>query len=259
MSEISDLERRLGDLGRHLDVRTDGIADAVLERIISEQQPDVATAVVDRLIHRRRQRRLMLGLAAALLIATPVAAAILKQWVIGGSKITRVTSLPAPTNRSLSVYGARTSLARAQNDVAFPILQPASDALGSVVEIRSDTTPPGGRVTLLYPPNPRLPALAVGGVGAALTELRATTGRAFFGKMVTQGTTVTTFTLDGEPAIWLSGDPHVIIYHAQDGIDYADTVVLAGNVLLWRRGSLLLRLETNLDLQHARVVADSVQ
>jgi hypothetical protein len=259
MSEISDLERRLEDLGRHLDVRTDGIADAVLEQIISEQQPDLATAVVARLIHRRRQRRLILGLAAALLIATPVAAGVLTQWVIGGSKVTRVASLPAPTSPALSVYGTTTSLERAQDDVSFPILQPASDVLGSPVEIRSDTTPPGGRVTLLYPPNSHLPALAAEGVGAALTELRATTGRAFFGKMVTQGTTVTTFSIHGQPAIWLSGDPHVIIYHAHDGIDYADTVVLAGNVLLWQQGSLLLRLETKLDLEHARVIANSVQ
>jgi hypothetical protein len=178
--------------------------------------------------------------------------------VIGGAAVTRVSALPAASDRTLAVYGMQTSLDEAQRAVSFHLLEPRAGALGQPVEIRSDTTPPGGRVTLLYPPSPRLPELSVGGVGAALTELRATTGRSFFDKMVGKGTTVRTFTIGGQPAIWLGGNPHVIIYHAQDGIDHADTVVLAGNVLLWQRGALLLRLETDLGLAQARAIASGV-
>ncbi len=255
---MTDLERRLQDLAGVLDVPRRDVASIVIEQIIADDQPALADSVMRILVRRQRRRRLLLALVAAIAVAAPVTAAVVRHWTIGGTTITRTGTLPAAASPTLAIFGQPTTIDDAQRTVAFPILRPARSALPDPVEVRAAASPPGGRVTLLYPASATLPALGVPSIGAALTELRATVGPGFFDKMITPGTKLTTFEIDGRPAIWLSGEPHVVIFHTSDGIDQVETVQPAANVLLWQRGSLLLRLESRLELAGALRIARSV-
>ena len=78
------------------------------------------------------------------------------------------------------------------------------------------------------------------------------------GKLAGQATVVEKVTVGGEHGIWAEGAPHGLFYRAPNGDILQDSLRLAGNTLLWERGSLLLRLESNLMKAEALAIAESV-
>jgi hypothetical protein len=69
---------------------------------------------------------------------------------------------------------------------------------------------------------------------------------------------VSAVTVDGERGLWFQGR-HQYAYADRDGNIRSDSVRTAGNVLLWRRGDLLLRLEGARSKQEALRIARSVR
>jgi hypothetical protein len=66
-------------------------------------------------------------------------------------------------------------------------------------------------------------------------------------------------TFDGGPAFWITGQAHRVFYRDKQGTIREETIRLAGNVLLWQRGALTLRLEGALDREEALRIAASLR
>jgi hypothetical protein len=77
--------------------------------------------------------------------------------------------------------------------------------------------------------------------------------------MIAVGTRVIRTHVGGEPAAYLEGAPHEVFFLDAHGSPRTDGVRLAGNVLLWQRGTLTLRIEGARSLRDALAVARSLR
>jgi hypothetical protein len=246
---MPELELALVELGRSIEFPpTPDLAARVRERIAAERAP------------RRRvtlfpgRRALVVALAVlavavgALMAVPGTRAAILEFFGLKGITIERVESLPTvPKNANLANLGERMSLDQARGRVDFEVVVP--EALGEPDEVYYSDFPPGGMVSFVYgsAEEPR----------ALLTQFRASVDEFFF-KKVTAGTEVETVTVGGRPGFYLSGEPHVFGYVDAEGQFRQETVRLVGNVLLWERGDLTLRLEGDITKTDALRIARSM-
>lgn len=136
----------------------------------------------------------------------------------------------------------------------LPLPTPA--ALGDVVSLHLPATAGLVQAVAVYAPSDDLPASPVTGVGAVVVVAEARADAAIFGKMAPPGTTIETFVIDGEPAIWLEGELHEFFVLVGDE-PVADTARLATNTLLWQRGDVLFRLEATISRAEAERIARS--
>jgi hypothetical protein len=97
-------------------------------------------------------------------------------------------------------------------------------------------SPPGGRVSLVYAGPPRV----------LVTEFRGSRTRAFLEKAVGPGTIVERVRVAGAPGAWIAGRAHGFIYADARGVIREEATRLAGNVLVWERGGIVLRVEGRL-------------
>jgi len=228
------------------------------------QTPDVAPVVLARLDEpapRPRWRRRAAAAAAALAVAAgaalavePARSAILDWLGFGSVRIEQRPPRIAPGARL--DLGAPVSLADARAAVAFPVAVPA--ALGDPGAVLLDRDAVGGpRVSLAYAPRPGRPAIAPG-VGILVTQLRARTSTAIV-KAVGPGTTLERLTVGGDPAIFLSGDPHGVVFEPAPGDLVFEEEHRAADVLLVDRpDGVLVRIEGRLDRAEAVRIADSL-
>jgi hypothetical protein len=257
---VNDLEQALRALGREL---------------AYPATPEIVPSVRARLRHQPQRRRLgarravLAAFAGVLLAATGAVAAVpatrhaVLDWLgLRSIRIERVPTQPsAPRPGALGVgldLGRRTTTSGARASVRFPILTPRLLGLGDA-EVYVSSSPPGGRITLLYRARPGLPRAVGSGVGMLITEFRGDQPVDFIEKTLGPGTTAEQLTLQGEPAVWISGQPHVVVFRDADGTIREDTLRLAGNTLLWRRGALLLRIEAHISKAAALRIARSMR
>jgi hypothetical protein len=64
--------------------------------------------------------------------------------------------------------------------------------------------------------------------------------------------------VDGAPAIWVAGSPHVVAVRDPSGQTLVEPARLAGNTLFWNRGDMLVRMESRLSRDEAIRVAESI-
>ena len=62
-------------------------------------------------------------------------------------------------------------------------------------------------------------------------------------------------TVDGERGLFVTGDEHFVMFLDENGAIADEPTYLAGTVLLWNRGPLLLRLEGDLTRAEALELA----
>lgn len=237
------LEERLLALGTALDVPV---------------APDAVPAVLARLParHRRRRRRpagrvLAVAIAAMLLLVgaamavPPSRDAILRTIGLRGVSIKRVPKLPpVPAG---SAKGARLglgepiTLARARRAAGFTALLPA----GATTAAYLAHDVPGGRISMLAGP-------------VLITEFRGT-AQPFIFKLLGPGTTTTATRVNGAQGIYISGAPHEVLFQTSNGEVRSDRVRLAGNVLIWQQGPLIVRIEGTHRLAQALTLARSLR
>ena len=100
--------------------------------------------------------------------------------------------------------------------------------------------------------------LDVPGAGSVLLmEIRGRNNIDLAKKFATPGTRMEGLSVNGNFALWLEGAPHVVTLD-EDGEIRRFTTRLAGNVLIWTRGDLTLRLEGDLTKQRALELARSI-
>ena len=257
---MNDLEHALRALGRELAYpATPEIAPAVRGRLRDQPQPRRFSA----------PRTVVVAFAAALLAATAAVAAVpavrhtVLDWLgLRSVRIERVPTQPtAPRSGAPRVglnLGRRTTMSGARAWVRFPILRPRLAGLGDP-QVYVSSSPPGGRVTLLYTARPGLPLAVGSGVGMLITEFRGDQPAAFIEKTLGPDTTAEQLHLRGEPAVWISGQPHVVVFRDAHGTIREDTLRLAGNTLLWRRSAVLLRIEAHISKAATLRIARSMR
>jgi len=202
---------------------------------------------------------LVLALAATAAIP-PARSAVLRWLGITGVSVTPVKRLPpAPTQAPLHL-GKPTTLAGAQRSTPFRILLPR--ALGEPDQVLVRGTGASRAVTLVYRPRSELRRLrGLSNVGALLTEFRGVS-TPFIEKMVAEASSVRRTNVGAGTGWWLV-NPHVVVVqygHLGRGRVVAEPLRLVrGRVLIWERGELALRLESELPLPVAGRVARSLR
>jgi hypothetical protein len=223
---VTELELRLVELGRGLDVPS---------------ERDVAPRVLERLGQRRPfpWRPLAVALAVivvafAIAFAVPQArSAILRFFHLGGASVVRVETLPPAVERSQAGgLGVPLTRGAAERRVGFKLVVP---------------TPPR-RVYVL---GGSLASVVVRAYGRTVLVSEFSAQPEFMQKLVTGRTKVEHVRVDGEPGLWLEGGSHVLQYFDRSRGFSEEPILIHGNVLLWARGPLTLRLEGKLTKAHA--------
>jgi hypothetical protein len=200
----------------------------------------------------------LLLLAGAAFAALPgVRDAVLDFFGLQGATVERRTTLPsAPPVRPLDL-GARTTLAGAAEKLPFAPLVPADPGEPDAVYVRRGV--PGGELSLAYRPRAGLPRARSTRLGLLVSEFRGDLSPEYAGKIAGQATTVERLRIDGEPAVWVAGAPHLFFYRTPSQPFVENRLRLAQNVLLLQQGRLLVRLEGAFDRQRAVAIARSLR
>jgi len=217
--------------------------------------PDAVPAVLARLPARRRRHRrpagrvLAIAIAAMLLLVgaamavPPSRDAILRAIGLRGVSIKHVPKLPPiPAGSSQAArrgLGERITLAKARRAAGFTAVLPAR---ATAAYLAYDV--PGGRISALVGP-------------VLITEFRGT-AQPFIFKLLDPGTRETPTRVDGKQGIYLSGAPHEVLFQAKNGEVRSDRVRLAGNVLIWQQGPVIVRIEGTHTLGQALTLARSL-
>ena len=155
------------------------------------------------------------------------------------------------------------SVDAASAQVGFTVIVPS--ALGTPDEVYVRTGGPDPQAFLVYKPRPAssaLPAIpqsAQTGVGVLITEVRGSFDAQFIGKFAGANTKVEQLTVNGVSGVWIEGAPHQLFYRRLNGEIVPDTLRLAGNVLLWNDGAILLRIEAEIPKDAALRIAASMR
>jgi hypothetical protein len=231
---VSVLEQRLEALGRELDWPS---------------EPELAPAVLARLNRRPFPWRpvalgfAVLAVAVGAAFAVPQARTTILKWFhLRGVSVERVDTLPDAVERSQAEgLGRPFSRAEAERRLGFRIALPPlagdtpkrvyvlDDALGTVI-------------------------LQVDGRSVLLSEFQAV-GFDLLKKAVSGRTDVEPVRVNGKRGLWVEGGPHTLTYFNRLGEFQERTVLVRGNVLLWVRGNLTLRLEGKLSKAKALRIA----
>jgi len=258
----ADLERMLEDIATRVEDPPAGALAAAVRARLETQSPGRTIPDVQHGWPRRRLRVVVAGVAivAAATLALGsiprVREAVAGWFQLRGVLIERRDTPPTAGAGARLSLGERVSLAEARRDVSFDVLLPAGR--GTPDEVYVSNTPSGGRISLLYRPRSGLPPAAGSGVGLLVTEFRAGIDDRLLRKAVGAGATLEDVTVAGERGFWIQGKPHQLIFADERGQFFQDRARLAGNTLLWQRGSLTLRVESGLSKAEAVRIAESL-
>jgi hypothetical protein len=239
---MSELELALVDLGRHVEFPpTPELSRRVRTRLAEGRAPRFAVG---------GRRGLVIALAVlavaigAVLAVPQTRAAILEFFRLRGVTIERVDELPTVPAQARLNLGSPVDIDRVK--VPWKIVVPTE--LGEPDAVYYRPHPPGGMVSLLYgsQEEPR----------AIFTQFQASVDEAFQKKILAE-TRIEPVTIHGQPGYWLAGAPHVFVFVDAEGRFQEESVRLAGNVLLWERGTLTLRLEAEVSKAEALKIARS--
>ena len=198
----------------------------------------------------------------AVMAVPPARTAILELFGLKGATVQRVETLPkVPTSPSAATLdlGLPMPLTRSgkPNVKIADVVLPAALGRPDAAYVKEEAY--GLRLTLVYEPGPGVPRSPYTGVGLLVTEFRGDLEPEFVEKLVDSGTRVERLTVDGLPALWLEGGPHVVLFRDADGGFAEDRGRLAGNTLLVERGDLLVRIEGEIDRDRAVGIAESLE
>jgi hypothetical protein len=243
---MPELELALRDLGGSLDwPAAPDLEQAVLRR--------TREAPARRPFLPRRALVIALAVVAvavgAVFAVPQTRAAILEFFHLRGVTIEPVQELPTVSVQTgLGTFlGDRVTLAEARERASFEVVVP--EALGDPDEVYFQEGPPsGGMVSFIYGTSDDPHAL--------LTQFAARVDDVIL-KKVAPETKIEAVTVDGQPGFWLEG-AHFFSYLDREGAMQSEQVRLAGNVLLWERGTRTLRLEADISKEEALRIAASV-
>ena len=169
-----------------------------------------------------------------------------------------VTPAPLPT----AGLGTLVTIDDAKARAGYPVVVPVDRLLGAPDEVYLRAVTGSTAVSLVYTTRDGIPTSSQAGIAAIVTEFGGgSVDEQFFGKVLDQATTLEKVTVNGQPGYWIQGTPHFFFYRAAGttGSVEQETLRLAGNTLIWAQGSLLMRLEAQVDKATALRIAASVR
>ena len=204
----------------------------------------------------------VLAFVAAMTFSPRAREAVADLLGIGSIHIVLTPPSPGVTTRRLGEgldLGREVTLAQAGRLAPYRIAVPNDLAASTPDQVFVSYRFLRGAVSLVYAANDRLPRASTTGVGMLLTEIPGSVVGAYLQKTAGPSTTITPVVVNGQDGFWLAGSPHEVAVADPDGTIVPDTVRLAGNVLIWQRGSLTIRLESALPLRTALRIARTVR
>jgi hypothetical protein len=218
--------------------------------------------------------RVVAAAAAVLVIATGVlvGSPSARDAVAGllGLRGVRIERVPHPVGSPRLALGhgldlgVRIPLDQATARVPYRVLVPrpslivGAAELGPPDEVYLAAGIPGGQVSLVYRARAGLHVASSTGAALLVSEFRGSVNREFLGKSVGPGTALISVSVNGGQGYWISGNPHEIYLLDESGRIRQDTVRLAGDVLVWEQGDLVVRIESQLDEAQSLAVARSM-
>jgi hypothetical protein len=198
----------------------------------------------------RLGRPLAIAFAVLLLLAATAAAIPgvrdpVLDWL--GLRSVEVERVPRPLPQAPGAHlglGKRTTLAAARSRLGFSPALPAG--LGQPT-VYYGSLPAGGQIGLVYPR------------GIVIAELSGHLETRYLRKFLPPGTKADPVTINGDRALWIHGSPHQYAYVDKAGNIHTDSVRTAGNVLLWHRRDLLIRIEGARSKARALAIARSAR
>jgi len=240
---VTELEQALGVLAWELDV---------------PETPDLTTRVLAQIEPRapRRVERsrwivavtvVVLAALAATLAIPDARAALFRLLSIGGERIELVDELPEiPVQDDLELsLGERVTLEEGRRRSSFSVRE---------LDESPDRVYLGERGTVWFlHGTPALPRLLV-----AQTPLDFVNEDLLVQKLAGPGTRVERTDVDGSPAVFLSGEVHLVLLIDEYGYVVEESARLARDVLVWDRDGVAYRLEGDFDLEKALRLARSL-
>lgn len=184
---------------------------------------------------------LLAALGAVLALSPGARSAFLEIFRLQGATVERVETLPDVPAQRLD-FGERVSREEAERRVGFELLDVGEPDAVFVL---------GDRMASLVYGDPARPRLV-------LSQLRGSVYDGFVKKAGGRGTRIEEVTVDGSYGLFVSGDEHFVMFRDELGNITDERTFLAGNVLLWNRGGLLLRLEGDVTRDEAVELGESV-
>jgi hypothetical protein len=116
-----------------------------------------------------------------------------------------------------------------------------------------------GRLSLVWPSSPALPATREPGIGLILAEFRGSINPGYFEKILEPGTIVEPAQVGDVTGYWISGTPHELVFVDPGGQPVFDSRRIVGDTLIWARGGVTYRLESGLDRAAAIALAETLR
>lgn len=268
----AELEALLRDVGGHLRYpAARDLAERVRQRI--QAGPERGATWLDTLRGLRLAPvavTLLVILAGAAVLSPQVRAGAAEFLRLRGIDLFPVPAVPTPTASPGSgvatlapsprlALGSRITLAEARDTPEFRVLVPVDPLLGEPDEVYRLIGPTGTQIAFVYVDRPGIPRSAVG-VAALVHQFRGGgVDASFLGKGIGPGTRVEEVAVDGARGLWVEGQLHFFFYRDAGGTVREETLRLAGNVLLWERDGVLLRIEAQLTKAEALRVAGTMR
>ena len=169
--------------------------------------------------------------------------AILRWFHLGGASVERVEILPPAVERAQAGgLGRKLTREQAESVVGFRLALPPLKG-----------TPP------VYVLDDSLATVVLRGYGHPLLLSQfQLVARGVLKKLAAGKTTIESVTVNGRPGLWLEGGPHTLTYLGRDLGFRERTVLIHGNVLLWLRDGITMRLEGKLTRAQALSIARSI-
>ena len=224
--------------------------NALRDEIAWPETPAFDLAFEPTRVRRLPLRQLALGFAILLAVLAGVLAlspgarsAFLEIFHIRGATVEQVETLPDVQAQRID-YGESVSREEAARRSGFRVLDLGSEP--DEIFVRPD-----GLVSVVYgdPSRPRL----------VLSQARGAIFDGFIKKTGSRDTTIRRVTVDGEAGLFVDGADHFVMFLDEQGEISDEGTYLAGTVLLWNRGPLLLRLEGDMTVGEAIALAKSVE
>jgi len=230
------------------------------------ETPDLAGAARARLTHHRPRSRTRLALVFAVVLAlvggavlalSPGARSAVADLFdrIPGIDIERRISLPVTRFNDPPYYGRPLELEAARERFGRPLRFPAHLGKPDLVYVRDDQ--PGEMITAIFGGDERRAELVF--------SQWKTGGPTLFYKVIVGNTTAEFTNVGSNIAIWIHGYEHGVWYFAPGSTGgphdehWRAEGYLAGNVLAWRVGDVVFRLEADVTKQRALELARSLE
>jgi hypothetical protein len=266
----SALEGALRDLATAIAYPSVGVGGsdiaARVRRRIETAPPAPARRTVLGWLGGRPIRRSVVVAIAALLVLAAVVGAV----GLGLPGIRIIFGGPTPPPSAIASPSPGASLGTVGQSLALGTRLPLDDAariagLDLVLPTDPAIGPPdaayllAGRVALVWSERPGLPPDPSNGIGLLLSEFRGTVDEGYYRKQLESDGVVTPVTVNGAPGYWISGPPHFFVYVDERGETVDDTHRMVGDTLVWADGDVTYRLESQLGMEDAIRLAESLR